>query len=123
MPFPRILLAIPLIAAGAFLPAVGRAPAKAPAGTVGMEHEDFTTTQIEIHVGESVTLVNDSRYLHVIGPGRDGAVYLEDGNPFTHRILSEVDDVFTTPPFEEPGVYWITCRTHPTMTLRVTVVE
>lgn len=123
MRFPRILIAVPLIAAGAFLPAWGPAPAKAPPGTIGMVHEDFAPTQIEIHVGESVTLVNDSHYLHVIVPGRDGLTVVQENNALTHRLLSETGDVFTTPPFEVPGVYWITCRTHTEMTLRVTVIE
>src|SRR5215470_149674 len=87
MALPRILLALPLIVAGAFIPAAGAAPAKAPAGAVGMSHEDFTTKVVRVHRGQTLTFVNDSRYMHIIGPGRDGTLAEADGDPMNHRIL------------------------------------
>jgi plastocyanin len=120
---PRILIAVPLIILGAVLPALGKAPARAPAGAIGMDHEDFTTTQIQIHAGDTLTFVNDSRYMHIIGPGRDGSLYQEEGDPMTDRVLVETNGTHTTSPFNTPGVYYITCSMHPRMTVRVTVVD
>jgi plastocyanin len=117
------LIALLLIAAGAFLPAAGKAPSTAPPGTIGMSHEDFTTTQIEIHKGDSLTFVNDSRYMHIIGPGRDGSFYADNGDPMKDRALVETNATYTTPPFDTPGTYYITCSMHPRMTVRVTVVD
>jgi hypothetical protein len=45
MRFPRILIGAALVAAGLFLPSAITAPERAPAGTVGMEHEKFTGPQ------------------------------------------------------------------------------
>jgi plastocyanin len=111
-----------LIAAGAFVPALSRAPTSAPAGAIGMAHEDFTTTQVEIHVGDTLTFVNDSRYMHIIGPGRDGTLAADAGDPMKDRALVQTGSTYTTPPFQTPGVYYITCSMHPHMTVRITVV-
>jgi plastocyanin len=123
MRLPPTLGALLLIVAGAFLPALGKAPEEAPAGTVGMSHEDFTTTRIEVPTGDTLTFVNDSRYMHIIGPGRDGSLAQEDGDPVRDRVLVETNGTYTTPPFEVPGTYYITCSMHPQMTVRVTVAN
>jgi len=81
MAIPRILFAVPLLVAGAFLPAAGADPVKAPSGTVGMDHEVFTSDMVTIRRGETLTLVNDSRWAHIIGPGRDGSLAEADRNP------------------------------------------
>src|SRR5262250_1147085 len=60
MTLPRILIAVSLIVAGAFIPAAGAAPAAAPAGAVGMEHEDFKVKDVRLHRGETLTFANDS---------------------------------------------------------------
>ncbi len=123
MAFPRILLALPLIAAGAFLPALGPEPAKAPPGAVGMVHEEFATKEVTVHRGESLLFVNNSRYMHIIGPGRDGTLAEEDGSPMHERVLMPTDDSYTLGPFTVPGTYNITCSMHPEMTVKVTVIE
>jgi plastocyanin len=123
MALPRILLALPLIVAGAFIPAAGAAPVKAPAGAVGMSHEDFTTKTVRIHRGQTLTFVNDSRYMHIIGPGRDGTLAEADGDPMVHRVLMPTNATFTTPPFDVPGTYYITCSMHPEMTVTVIVAD
>ncbi len=123
MALPRILLALPLIVAGAFLPAAGAAPAKAPAGAVGMSHEDFTTKEVRIHRGQTLTFVNDSRYMHIIGPGRDGTLAEADGEPMHRRVLMPANASYTTPPFGVTGTYYITCSMHPEMTVKVTVTD
>jgi len=123
MAFPRILFAVPLIVAGAFIPAVGAAPAKAPAGAVGMEHENFAVKDVQIHTGETLTFTNDSRYMHIIGPGRDGTLAETDGEPMQRRVLMPTNDSYTTPPFNVPGTYYITCSMHPEMTVKVVVTD
>jgi|SRR5215813_3985965 len=123
MALPRILVAVPLIVAGAFLPAVGSAPPKAPAGAVGMEHEDFTTKVVQLHRGQTLTFVNDSRYMHIIGPGRDGTLEASTGDPMTIRVLMPTSQTYTTPPFTDVGTYYITCSMHPEMTVKVVVTD
>jgi plastocyanin len=121
MAFPRILIAVPLIAAGAFLPAVGHAPAKAPAGVVGMGHEVFTTDEATIHQGDRLRFVNDSRYMHIIGPGRDGTLATAAGEPMQSRVLMPENASYTTPPFTKPGTFYFACSMHPDMTVKVVV--
>jgi plastocyanin len=123
MALPRILIAVPLVLAGAFLPAAGAAPAKAPTGAVGMSHEDFTTKEIRIHRGETLTFANDSRYMHIIGPGRDGTLAESDGEPMQRRVLMPENTSYTTPPFNVPGTYYVTCSMHPEMTVTVVVTD
>jgi len=123
MALPRVLFAVPLIVAGAFLPATGAAPVQAPAGAVGMIHEDFSVKEVQIHRGETLTLVNDSRYMHIIGPGRDGTLAEATGEPIRHRVLMPTNDSYTTPPFNVPGTYYITCSMHPEMTVKIVVTD
>jgi plastocyanin len=123
MALPRILIAVPLIVAGAFIPAAGPTPVKAPTGTVGMGHEVFTTKEVQIHRGDTLTFVNDSRYMHIIGPGRDGTLAEADGEPMNRRVLMPTNASYTTPPFTVPGTYYITCSMHPEMTVIVVVTD
>jgi plastocyanin len=123
MAIPRILFAIPLLLAGAFLPAAGADPVTPPTGTVGMGHEVFTTDQITVHRGETVTLVNNSRWAHIIGPGRDGSLLEDDGVPMRERVLTETDDSYTTASWDKPGTYYLTCSMHPEMTVKVIVTD
>jgi plastocyanin len=120
---PRILIAVPFIVAGAFLPAANVVTAKAPAGTIGMGHEVFTTTDISIHRGGTLTFVNDSGYMHIIGPGRDGTLAEAAGEPMRRRVLMASNATYTTPPFDVPGTYYFTCSMHPEMTVKVVVTN
>jgi plastocyanin len=123
MALPRILIAVPLIVAGALLPAASHVTAKAPAGAVGMEHEGFTTKEVQIHRGQTLTFVNDSGYMHIIGPGRSGTLAAADGDPMQSRVLMESNASYTTPPFDVPGTYYITCSMHSEMTVKVVVTN
>jgi plastocyanin len=120
---PRILFAVPLLLAGALLPAAGADPVKAPSGMVGMGHEVFTIDEIAIHTGDTLTLVNDSRWAHIIGPGRDGSLAEANRNPMHERVMTETDDRYTTQPWIVPGTYWLTCSMHPDMTVKVVVTD
>jgi plastocyanin len=121
--FPRILIAVPFVVAGAFLPAATHVTAKAPAGTVGMAHETFTTDNISIHRGDTLTFVNDSGYMHIIGPGRDGTLAETDADPMHRRVLMATNGKYTTPPFDAVGTYYITCSMHPDMTVKIVVIN
>jgi plastocyanin len=123
MSIPRVLFAIPLLLAGAFLPAAGADPAPAPPGVVGMDHEVFTVKEITVHKGEPVKMVNNSRFLHIIGPGEGGTLKEAAGNPMHERKLVQTDDAYQTAPFNDPGVYYLTCSIHPEMTVKVTVTD
>ena len=122
MAFPRILFAIPLLAAGAFLPALGSAPPASPPDQVGMEHEFFDTDHVTVHQGHTLTFENDSRWMHIIGPGKGGLLVEKDGLPMHERALTEMNDAYTTGKWNNLGTYYITCSMHPLMTVKVTVV-
>jgi plastocyanin len=123
MALPRILIAVPFIVAGAFLPAATHINVQKPAGAIGMEHESFTTKAVTIHRGDTLTFVNDSEYMHIIGPGRDGTLKVTSGDPMQRRVLTASNATFTTPPFDVPGTYYFTCSMHPDMTVKVTVID
>lgn len=123
MAFPRILIAVGLVAAGAFIPALGPDPEKPPAGSVGMEHEEFATKKVTVHRGDSLVFANNSRYMHIIGPGVDGVLYTEDGSPMDFRVLMPTNDTYTVGPFTNAGTFHITCSMHPEMTVVVVVTD
>jgi plastocyanin len=123
MSFLRILFAISLLLAGAFLPGLASEPAKPPPGAIGMDHEVFTTKEVTVHRGETVTLVNNSHWAHIIGPGRDGSLEEAAGVPMHERVLTETNDHYTTAQWNEPGTYYLTCSMHPEMTVKVVVTD
>jgi plastocyanin len=103
-------------------PAVGAAPKTPPAIAVGMGDETFARSVQTIHRGERLTLANNSRFIHVIGPGRGGQVVNpSSGVPVAGLRLMQTDGVYTTGPWETPGSYYLTCSVHPRMTLNVVV--
>jgi plastocyanin len=121
MALPRILIAVPLIVAGASIPGLSHVFVKAPAGTVGMNHEGFMSKEVRIHRGDTLTFVNNSHYMHIIGPGRDSRLATVDGDPMERRVLMAVNASYTTPSFNVPGTYYITCSMHSEMTIKVVV--
>lgn len=121
MVLPRILLAVPLVAAGVLVPALGHAPGRPAPGVLGMTHEGFDRTEVTLGCGQSLTMRNDSRYVHIIGPGRGGLLKPDATGPVRRRALLETDDVLTTGPWRTPGVHYLTCAVHPEMTVRVVV--
>src|SRR5689334_11685506 len=89
MVFPKVLFGVSALVAGMYLPPFS-APVHAPAAhAVGMNHEGFATTVITIHRGQKVTFTNDSRYIHIIGPGHDAHLTVPDQEPVSPRVLLE----------------------------------
>lgn len=121
MPVPRVLLAVPLIIAGAVLPALGAEPRKSPPSAVGMAHETFTRNSITVRVGQTVTLVNDSRFVHIIVDGQDGLAAKDPGNPEHGLTLMQTNATYVTGRWNRPGTYYLTCTVHPEMTVKVVV--
>lgn len=121
MAVPRILLVVPFLVAGAFLPAAGSPPDAPPPGALGMTHLDYAKDEVRLHVGDTLTLANDSRWAHTIGPGRGGSVSDVAGVPITGFTLMQTNDLFTTGRWNTPGTFYLTCSVHPDMTVKVVV--
>lgn len=120
MRIPRILFVIPPLLAGMYLPAVVH-PAKPPATVLGMRHEKFASENVTVQCGQTLTMQNDSNWVHIIGPGRDGLLAPNPGVPITRRKLTETGDVYRTGAWTKPGTFYVTCSIHPEMTVKVVV--
>jgi plastocyanin len=82
----------------------------------------FAQSVAMIHRGDRLTLANNSRLVHVIGPGQGG--HVDDtaaGVPVMGYNLMQTNSVYTSAPWETPGSYHLTCSVHPGMTLKVVV--
>lgn len=121
---PRILFAVPPILAGILVPTViVSAPKPAPPHAVGMSFMDFDPDTVTLHRGDSLTLVNSSRNIHVVGPGNNGQVVSAvPGEPMTGYHQMDTNDKYVTGPWMTPGKYYVTCSIHPMMNLTVVVV-
>jgi plastocyanin len=124
MALPRILLAVPLVAAGIYLPAAGADPAPAPAHVLGMDHLYFAQDHVSVKCGDTLSMVNNSRWVHIIGPGQGGTLTeAPSGVPVPDRELIETDGTYTTGKWTVPGKYTLTCSVHPDMTVTVDVTD
>jgi plastocyanin len=124
MSLPRILFVVPLLALGVVAPSAVAAPKPAPPNAIGMEHEKFKTETVTIPRGSMLVFVNDSGWLHVIGPGEEGRIRAEAGAPSLGErglLLSQRGDRFVSGPWNTPGTYHITCNLHFEMNLTVIV--
>ena len=94
-------------------------------GDITMDHLVFGVESHEFGVGGRITFSNfSSRALHVLVVGKDAQPETQPGAPSFggasgHR--AEVGDRWTTPPWDAPGTYWVTCTLHPSMNLKVRV--
>jgi plastocyanin len=123
MAVPRFLVAVPLLALGIYLPAAGAAPKPAPAATLGMVHEEFAAKSVTVACGDTLTMVNNSRFIHIVGAGRDGAVVDTDDVPVRGLHMMETNAVFQTYKWNTPGTFYLTCSVHPEMTVKVVVTK
>lgn len=81
-----------------------------------MELSRFDPEELTIAVGTEVIFVNDAPFEHTVTEGTGGQA-VED--PIIDELVAVGGSTEFT--FDEPGVYDITCRIHPTMQLTVTV--
>ena len=81
-----------------------------------MDLSSFDPEELTIAVGTTVTFVNDAPFDHTVTEGTGGQA-VED--PIIDDEVAV--DGSTDYTFDEPGVYDITCRIHPSMQLTVTV--
>ena len=124
MAVPRVLFVVPGLLAGLLIPALIAGPRHPPPDSVGMISDDFAQSSVTIHLGDQLKLVNDSHFVHVIGPGRDTHIVSpERGVPMTGFHLMQTNDVYTTGRWLTPGTFYLTCSVHPGMTLKVVVVR
>jgi plastocyanin len=136
MRFPRIVVAVGLIAAGLLLPALGPRLQPPMTGVIGMGHDSYVVSgvgeddgdetakvpEIVIHVGETITFQNNSRWIHIVGPGDKGLLTAQGAGAMTPRKMMEQNESYTTAPWPNPGTYLITCTVHPDMNAKVVVL-
>lgn len=123
MAIPRILLCVPLLAVGLLMPSAGAKVIKPPPGAIGMDHEGFSTKVLTVRQGETVTLVNNSRWIHIVGTGRGGTISTPPaGAPVGGRRLMATNAVYLTGKWNTPGTYYLTCSVHPEMTVKIIVI-
>jgi plastocyanin len=122
MPVPRILFAVPVVVLGTLLPSAGAHIKPVPAGAVGMGHEGFSSQVVTIHRGQTLTLANNSRFMHTIGPGQDGTIAYTGAVPMSREMM-QTNNVFTTGVWNTPGTYHLTCSVHPEMNVKVVVTN
>ena len=129
MRFPSVLLAVPFVAAGLWLPAFTEAPRAAANQVIGMSHEGFVVdgqptdddTVIRVHTGQPLTFQNNSRWIHIVGAGEDGLLQAPGSGAISARFMLQQDQSYTTAPWDTPGTYPITCPVHPDMNATVVV--
>ena len=120
---PRFFLIIPGLLAGFLIPNVLSSPRPVPSADVGMITRDFSKDVVTVHRGDTLTLINDSNAVHVIGPGKDTAVGSpQRGNPMTGFHLMQTNSTYTTGRWMTVGTFELTCTVHPGMNLKVVVV-
>lgn len=121
MALPKILLGVPLLIAGMYAPAAGADLHALPGNSVGMGHEGYSQKQLTIHAGQKITFQNNSRWIHIIGPGTGGHLAPPKSEPVSGRLLLEQNQTYTTGTWNTPGTYSMTCSVHPEMTIKIIV--
>lgn len=95
--------------------------------TVMMDATTFQSTTITISKGQTITFTDDATTgtPHILVIGKDGSPNDENGAPDfdgTTGKSFQPGDSWTSPPWNTPGTYYVTCTIHPTtMTLTVIV--
>lgn len=95
--------------------------------TVTMDATTFQNATITISKGQTITFTDDAATgtPHILVIGKDGSPNDENGAPDfdgTSGKSFQPGDSWTSPPWNTPGTYYVTCTVHPTtMTLTVIV--
>jgi hypothetical protein len=132
---PRLAIAAALVVAAMMIPAAAPPLLARPAGMVGMGHEGYVITGvpdaergddgvpvITIRRGERLSFQNDSRWVHIIGPGSRGVVTDPGDGAMAPLKMLEENEVYTTPPWTTAGTFLLTCTVHPDMNAKVVVL-
>lgn len=135
MRIPRIALAGALVVAAMVIPAAAPPLDERPADVIGMGHEGYEITGVHdahlgadgvpvitIHRGERLTFQNDSRWVHIIGPGKRGILTDPGVGAMTPLKMLEENDVFRTHAWTAEGTFDLTCTVHPDMNAKVVVL-
>ncbi len=95
--------------------------------TVTMGATTFSVTSVTIPKGGTITFTDDAAMgtPHILVIGKDGTHEAEEGAADLggeNGHMFQPGQSWTTPPWNTPGTYHVTCPLHPTtMTLTVTV--
>lgn len=94
--------------------------------TITMISAQFSQSTITLIQGQTLAFLDDSDNgaTHFLVIGKDGQSFTEHGTPDFGGLAGsriEAGNVWTTPPWQVPGVYHVTCTVHPGMNLTVTV--
>jgi plastocyanin len=106
---------------------VQSAATPASGNTVTMGPNNFEQASITIKQGQTITFVDDKATgsLHILVIGKEGQAQSEPGAPDfkgTTGVSVEPGQSWTSPPWNTPGTYHVTCTVHPTtMNMIVTV--
>jgi plastocyanin len=125
MSLPRFLVATPFVVLGATLPGLTHhEPLPRRPNLVGMEQVTFDRDEITINEGDQIEFVNNSNFLHVVGPGDrariGGGADVPSFGSDDVRTMPR-GDPYVTGRWTKPGTYRLTCTLHPEMNLRVVV--
>jgi plastocyanin len=135
MRVPRFAVAAALVVAATAVPAAAPPLDPLPAGMVGMGHEGYEITHVQdarlgadgvpvitLHRGDRLSFQNDSRWVHIIGPGSRGLLTDPGHGAMAPLKMLEENDVYTTPPWTTEGTFLLTCTVHPEMNAKVVVL-
>ena len=95
--------------------------------TVNMGATTFSSQSVAISKGSTITFADDAvnGTPHILVIGKEGAADTEAGAPDfggTNGHMLQPGQSWTTPAWDTPGTYYVTCTLHPTtMTLTLTV--
>ena len=135
MRIPRITIAAALVVAAMAIPAAAPPLDARPAGVIGMGHEGYKITGVRdahlgadgvpvitIHRGDRLRFQNDSRWVHIVGPGKRGLLTHPGHGAMTPLKMLEENEELTTHAWMTEGTYDLTCTVHPDMNARVVVL-
>lgn len=124
---PAALFALALVLVAITGCIVQSAPAQSTGNTINMGATTFNRVTLTIKKGERITFVGDraTGTLHILVVGAQGQAKTEAGAAdFKGRtgITFQPGDSWTSPTWNTPGTYHVTCTVHPTtMNLTITV--
>jgi plastocyanin len=119
------LLLLALAACGPSTSSGGTSSTQQPAVTLGAT--TFATNAITISKGQTITFTDDptNGAMHILVVGKNGVPQTEAGAPDLGGTSGQTmtpGQSWTTPAWNTPGTYYVTCTVHPIgMTMVVTV--